>query len=86
MSAESGPIPLDTWVCVELEIRVGVSDGRVRALFEGVESLAEAMRTSDGNALDKIEIGLKDTDGASLGLRGYFDDIVLDDAPIGCLE
>jgi hypothetical protein len=87
MSAESSPLPMDRWVCVELEIRVGVSDGRVRALFEGVESLAaETMRTSDGNALDEIAIGLQETDVASTGLRGYFDDIVLDDAPIGCLE
>jgi hypothetical protein len=84
-SIESGAIPLDTWVCVELEIRVGVGDGRVRALFQGMESLPpQSLRTSDGNALDRIAIGLQETDPLS-PLHGYFDDIVIDDEPIGCL-
>jgi hypothetical protein len=81
---DSAPIPLERWVCVQLEIAVGTS-GRVRALFDRVESLpSSSLQTSEGGSIERIAIGLRDTDPLS-AIRGYFDEIAIDDAPIDCL-
>jgi hypothetical protein len=81
----SPPIPRDRWVCVELHVTIAAS-GTVAFSWDGEERerVADIDTRPDGSYTD-FSVGIlnsasSNTEGSAL----LFDEVVLDDAPIGC--
>lgn len=85
LSVDSGRVmPADEWVCLELHVQVGVA-GSVALDMNGTEVLRRSgtdTTTSTGYAA--FTIGLSWTDATTTAARALYDEIVFDDAPIGC--
>ncbi len=76
--------PTDRWVCVELSITIGAS-GSFAISVDGHDAITAAgIDTRVGSGYATINVGLDWTGSSNVGGDVLIDEVVLDDAPIGC--
>lgn len=83
--ASSAAVPRDRWFCLELHIRVADS-GSVELFLDGASILTQsAIDTLPALGYTRLTAGVDQyTPRTTPSGHMYFDELVLDDAPIGC--
>ncbi len=78
--------PLDTWFCVEWQLQRGgtTASGSTRTWLNGTELTDVAATPTHVGALDFLFVGY--TSDRTTAATIYLDELIVDDAPIGCSE
>jgi polysaccharide lyase-like protein len=81
------PMPTNTWVCLEWHVQVA-NTGFAKLLVDGAEvtALSGTQDTQPSPTVSLLAIGLISSPANSVAARDvWFDDLVIDNKPIGCL-
>ena len=82
--ASGATIPRDRWFCIELDVDIDASSGRVTLRADGTEEVTSAgINTAAFEGYDFVNVGGVFLQGVS-NMTVYVDDIVLSRQPIGC--
>ena len=78
-------VPIDTWFCAELHLRIGETDGAVDLWLDGELAVAESgVDTATGAGYDRIAVGVPYSTFDQRRFRVYVDEVAVTTAPLPC--
>ncbi len=78
-------VPRDQWFCYQSEIAVADGSGRVTVSIDGTPAVAlTGVTTFPPGGIDILSVGIGWTSDAPTTATVYYDEVVLDDAPVPC--
>ena len=77
--------PVDEWFCLELHVDVSATAGTIEHWLHGTrETSVTGIDTLPAQGMELVTVGAPYTGPSQVPARIYVDEVVVDDAPIGC--